>query len=164
MEDDADLLNMDQNNQLGGMDQEQLTAEEKEEAIFKTLTTNNPQAPHNLTKFSYKDRLFKTEDLVEQMVIHFSFDGDILIKDCDEARDLEEFWDNKKRTNQGLLDKINVAIKEEFGKDPCKYSFPKSSAYKFKLIQWRAMTRLKRNPLGISSISKKDLVKLLTFL
>jgi dynein intermediate chain 1 len=99
MEDDADLLNMDQNNQLGGMDQEQLTAEEKEEAMFKTLTTNNPQAPHNLTKFSYKDRHFRTDDLVEQMVIHFSFDGDILIKDSDEARDQEEFWDNKKRTN-----------------------------------------------------------------
>lgn len=52
------------------------------------------------------------------MVFHFQFDGDILLKDSDEARDQEEFWDNKKRTNQGLLDKINVAIKEEFGKDP----------------------------------------------
>lgn len=99
LEDDADLLNMDQHNQLGGLDQEQLTAEEKEEQIFKTLTTNNPQAPHNLTKFSYKDRHFRTDDLVEQMVIHFSFDGDVLLKDSDEARDQEEFWDNKKRTN-----------------------------------------------------------------
>lgn len=56
------------------------------------------------------------------MVFHFQFDGDIILKDSDEARDQEEFWDNKKRTNQGLLDKINVAIKEEFGKDPCKYT------------------------------------------
>ena len=40
------------------------------------------------------------------------------MKDSDEARDQEEFWDNKKRTNQGLLDKINTAIKEEYGKDP----------------------------------------------
>ena len=58
------------------------------------------------------------------MVFHFQFDGDILIKDSDEARDQEEFWDNKKRTNQGLLDKINVAIKEEYGKDPCKSPLP----------------------------------------
>ena len=55
------------------------------------------------------------------MVIHFSFDGDIILKDSDEAHDQEEYLDNKKRNNQALLDKINVAIKEEFGKDPCKY-------------------------------------------
>lgn len=112
---------MDQNNAMGGIDQEQLTAEEKEDQVIKTLNSNNPQAPHNLTKFSYKDRMFKTDDMVEQMVFHFQFDGDIILKDSDEAHDQEEFWDNKKRTNQGLLDKINVAIKEEFGKDPCKF-------------------------------------------
>ena len=54
------------------------------------------------------------------MVFHFQFDGDIIIKESDEARDQEEYQDNKKRNNQALLDKINVAIKEEFGKDPCK--------------------------------------------
>ena len=111
---------MDQNNQLGGIDQEQLTNEEKEETVTKHLRSNNPQAPHNLTKFSYKDRLFKTDDMVEQMVFHFQFDGDIILKESDEARDQEEYQDNKKRNNQALLDKINVAIKEEFGKDPCK--------------------------------------------
>lgn len=84
------------------------------------MHSNNPQAPHNLTKFSYKDRLFKTDDIVEQMVFHFQFDGDIILKESDEARDQEEYQDNKKRNNQALLDKINVAIKEEFGKDPCK--------------------------------------------
>ena len=41
MEDDADLLNADQNN-MAGIDQEQLTAEEKDASIIKTLTANNP--------------------------------------------------------------------------------------------------------------------------
>ena len=54
------------------------------------------------------------------MVFHYMFDGHVVAKDSDEARDIEEYWDNKKRNNQGLLDKINVAVKEEFGKDPCK--------------------------------------------
>ena len=41
-------------------------------------------------------------------------------KDSDEARDHEGFWDTTNRTHQGLLDKINLAVKEEFGKDPRK--------------------------------------------
>jgi hypothetical protein len=41
MEDDADLLNADQNN-MAGIDQEQLTAEEREANIIKTLCANNP--------------------------------------------------------------------------------------------------------------------------
>ena len=83
MDQDDDLLNLDQNaNQ--GFDQEQLTAEERDATIIKTLTANNPQAPHNLTKYSFKDRFFKTEDSVDQLVFHFSFDGDNILKDSDE--------------------------------------------------------------------------------
>ena len=58
-------MNMDQNNQLGGIDQEDISAEEKEEQVIKTLNTNNPQAPHNLTKFSYKERLYRTDEFVD---------------------------------------------------------------------------------------------------
>ena len=86
--------------------------------MIKTLNTNNPQAPHNLTKFSYKERLFRTDEFVDQMTFHFQFDGDVIMKESDEAREQEDFWENKKRLDKGLLDKINVAIKEEFGKDP----------------------------------------------
>ena len=47
----------------------------------------------------------------------------MILKDCDDARDQEEYWENKKKGNKSLLDKINVAIKEEFGKDPRKWIF-----------------------------------------
>ena len=139
MDDDIDVMNMDQNNQQG-FDQEQLTAEEKDANIIKTLNANNPVAPHNLTKYSFKDRQFKTEDTVEQLVFHFQFDGDVVLKDSDEARDQEEYWENKKKGNKSLLDKMNVAIKEEFGKDPCK-----CRSIHFDL-QWRAMTEPRRSP------------------
>jgi hypothetical protein len=43
------------------------------------------------------------------------------MKESDEAREQEDFWENKKRYNKDLLNKINTAIKEEFGKDPCKF-------------------------------------------
>ena len=85
------------------------------------MTSNNPQAAHNITKYSYRDRNYKTDDMVEQLVFHFQFDGHVVARESDEARDQEEYWDTKKRLNQSLLDKINVAVKEEFGKDPRKY-------------------------------------------
>jgi len=31
--------------------------------------------------------MFKTDDMVEQMVFHFQFDGDIILKESDEAHD-----------------------------------------------------------------------------
>lgn len=120
MDHDDDLMNLDQNNQQG-FDQEKLTPEELEASIIKTLNANNPLAPHNLTKYSFKDRAFKTEDYVDQLVFHFQFDGDVILKDSDEARDQEEYWENKQKGNKSLLDKMNIAIKEEFGKDPRKF-------------------------------------------
>jgi hypothetical protein len=54
------------------------------------------------------------------LVFHISIDGNILLNDSEEARDQEDYWDNKKRMNQQLLDKMNQAVKEEFGKDPRK--------------------------------------------
>ena len=97
-----------------------MTAEERDATIIKTLSANNPQAAHNLTKYSFKDRAYKTDDTVEHLVFHFQFDGDLIINDSEEHRDQEEYWENKKKGNKGLLDKMNVAIKEEFGKDPRK--------------------------------------------
>ncbi len=63
LQEDDDLLNMGA--EVPGMDQEDITQEEKEEMIFKVLTSNNPNASHNLTKFSYKERVFKTEETVD---------------------------------------------------------------------------------------------------
>ena len=64
LQDDEDLLNQNDAN-MPGNDQEELTPEQRDEIIFKVLTSKNPQAPHNLTKFSWKDRVFKTEDMVD---------------------------------------------------------------------------------------------------
>jgi len=94
MEDDRDLesddmqenefLN-DQNN--AGFDQEVLTQEEKDEVVTKSLTANNPQAGENITQYSWKDNLFKKDEFMEHLVIHFAFDGDLVLKETDEARD-----------------------------------------------------------------------------
>ena len=121
MQNDDEVFNTDNANQQALNDaQEDLTQEELEETLYKTLTSNNPQAPHNLTKFSHKDRCFKVEEIVDQITFHYSSDGNILLKDSDEARDQEEFWENKEQAEKKMAALINAAIIEERGEDPCK--------------------------------------------
>jgi dynein intermediate chain 1 len=68
-------------------EQEQLTNEQKEELVYKSLTSNNPQAPHNLVQFSYKDRVFKTDQYVDHMVFHVNMDGNIIQEESLEYED-----------------------------------------------------------------------------
>ena len=117
---------MDQAN-MGGIDQEQLTSEEKEEQIIKTLNANNPRAAHNICSFSFKDRHWKVDDQVDHLVFHVNIDGSILLKDSDDFRDQDDYWENKKRMNQILLENMNKAIKEEFNEDPRKLHVPSIS-------------------------------------
>ena len=121
LQDDDELLNMEANQQT---DQEDLTQEEKDKTYYKKLTSNNPQAPANITKFSYKDRQFKVDDSVDQIVFHYLCDGDILVAESEEARDQEDYLENKKQRDKQLLDQMNSAIREEFGQDERKFLQP----------------------------------------
>jgi len=111
MNEEDDLNLMDQNNM--GIDQMQLTQEEKDETVIKTLTANNPAAPHNICQFSFKDRYFKVDDQMDMLSMHHIFEGNIMLKDSDEAMDQETFWDDKKRRDQKLLENVNKALKDD---------------------------------------------------
>jgi dynein intermediate chain 1 len=118
LENDEDLNLMDQNN-MGGFDQEQLTAEEREEQIIKTLNANNPQAAHNIATFSFKERIYKVEDEGNHLVFHINIEGNQLLKDSDDARDQEDYWEMKKKKNALLLEAMNKMMKNmEADNDP----------------------------------------------
>lgn len=117
LQDDDELLNMEANKQT---DQEDLTQEQKDEVIYKKLTSNNPQAPNNITKFSYKERIYKNDDVVDQIVFHYCCDGDILVAESEEATDQDDYLENKRQRDKQLLDKMNAAIVKEFGGDESK--------------------------------------------
>ena len=95
------------------INQIQLTEEQKQEEITKALVAANPQAPSNVTFFNYKERQFVKEELVDQLVIHFSMDGDLILKDSDEATDQEDYWSQKKDEQQKMLDEVNAGIQDE---------------------------------------------------
>jgi dynein intermediate chain 1 len=62
-----------------------LTQEEKDETVIKTLTANNPQAAHNICQYSFKDRYYKVEDQVDMLKFHYEVEGNIILKDSEEA-------------------------------------------------------------------------------
>ncbi|XP_072429271.1 dynein, axonemal, intermediate chain 1, paralog 2 isoform X3 [Chiloscyllium punctatum] len=67
-------------------DQLDLTEQELKEEITRVLTADNPHAPENIVRFSFKERAYKQVPVISQMAIHFARDGNLLHKDSDEAK------------------------------------------------------------------------------
>jgi dynein intermediate chain 1 len=51
------------------------------------------------------------------LTFHYNVEGNIMLKESDEAMDQESFWDDKKRMNTKLLENVNAKIKEDLGTD-----------------------------------------------
>lgn len=75
-------------------DQLELTEAELKEEFTRILTANNPHAPSNIVRYSFKEKCYKPTSSVDQLAIHFALDGNMLHKDSDEAR--------RQRARQGL--------------------------------------------------------------
>ncbi|XP_010214653.1 PREDICTED: dynein intermediate chain 1, axonemal-like [Tinamus guttatus] len=67
-------------------DQLELTEAELKEEFTRILRANNPHAPQNIVRYSFKERTYKPISYVDQMAIHFSMDGNMILKDSDEGR------------------------------------------------------------------------------
>ncbi|XP_030048711.1 dynein axonemal intermediate chain 1 isoform X2 [Microcaecilia unicolor] len=68
------------------LDQLELTEAELKEEFTRVLTANNPHAPQNIVRYSFKERTYKQISMVDQLAVHFSLEGHMLHKDSDEAR------------------------------------------------------------------------------
>ncbi|XP_075438618.1 dynein axonemal intermediate chain 1 isoform X2 [Ascaphus truei] len=67
-------------------DQLELTDAELKEEFTRILTANNPHAPQNIVRYSFKERAYKPISVVDQLAVHFCLEGNMLHKDSDEAR------------------------------------------------------------------------------
>ena len=52
--------------------------QELKEEYTRILTANNPHAPQNIVRYSFKERSFKQTSSVDQLAIHFSLDGNMI--------------------------------------------------------------------------------------
>lgn len=71
-------------------DQIKLDDKELEMEINRALSATDPQAAQNYSMFNYRERVFKKDELVDQMVIHFSMDGCLLKKGEKEFEEQED--------------------------------------------------------------------------
>ncbi|KAK2862399.1 hypothetical protein Q5P01_001932 [Channa striata] len=67
-------------------DQLELSDAELKEEITRILNANNPHAPQNIIRYSFKESSFKLTSVVDQMAFHFVLEGSLLHQDSDEAR------------------------------------------------------------------------------
>ncbi|XP_045418902.1 dynein axonemal intermediate chain 1 isoform X3 [Lemur catta] len=67
-------------------DQLELTDAELKEEFTRILTANNPHAPQNIVRYSFKEGTYKLIGFVNQLAIHFSQIGNLIPKDSDEGR------------------------------------------------------------------------------
>ena len=59
-------------------------------SINRTLVTVNPQAPPNKVMYDYLERKNKINDSIDQMVMHFSLEGDYIHTSHNEYKIQEE--------------------------------------------------------------------------
>uniref|UniRef100_A0A669CGR8 Dynein, axonemal, intermediate chain 1, paralog 1 n=1 Tax=Oreochromis niloticus TaxID=8128 RepID=A0A669CGR8_ORENI len=69
-------------------DQMELTEAELKEENTRILTANNPHAPQNIVRYSFKERSYKPINIVDQMAVHFVLEGSLVHQDSEEARKL----------------------------------------------------------------------------
>jgi len=104
-------------------DQLDLTPEELEaEVPPRVLYPNNPRAPHNITTFSYKEQCFKRDDQVDQMVIHFSMDGCVFLKESSEQLYQEDLLKRKRdeQEKRDAAEAVDVEVEEYEGEEAIK--------------------------------------------
>ena len=87
-----------------------LTDEELDADIERILTPANTQAASNISYFSFKDRVFKKAETNENLIVHFSMDGNFLLTESEEASKQEEFIENKNMEADSM---INASAVEE---------------------------------------------------
>ncbi|OXB76733.1 UNVERIFIED_CONTAM: hypothetical protein H355_007008, partial [Colinus virginianus] len=59
---------------------------ELEEEFTRVLSANNPHAPQNIVRYSFKERAYKPVNYVDQTAIHLSLSGNMILRDSDEGR------------------------------------------------------------------------------
>eukprot|EP00829_Urostomides_striatus_P006393 TRINITY_DN16965_c0_g1_i1.p1 TRINITY_DN16965_c0_g1~~TRINITY_DN16965_c0_g1_i1.p1 ORF type:complete len:180 (-),score=40.72 TRINITY_DN16965_c0_g1_i1:45-584(-) len=93
--------------------EENLTEEDKNANIKRMLSRINPQAAHNIAIYSFKDSIFKKNDDVSQLVVHFALNEDFIKTDSEEANLQITIADLKNSVEERKIKELNEGIAYE---------------------------------------------------
>ena len=54
---------------------------------------------------------------MDQLIVHFAIDGNIILKTSDEANDQDEYWHQKDQEEKSILATVNKGILDDKYKD-----------------------------------------------
>ena len=101
----------------------QLAEKDLQEEIAKMLTANNPAAPKNTARFNMKERVYKLEPMVEQLLVHYATDGWLLHKASEDARKQQEI---EKQTEEAAA-RFQAEVKCKTGSNANQLMAPDNS-------------------------------------
>ncbi|XP_026578796.1 dynein intermediate chain 1, axonemal [Pseudonaja textilis] len=118
-------------------DQLDLTDAELKEEITRILTANNPHAPQNIVRYSFKERAYKQTSVVEQMAVHFSLCGNLIFKDSDEGRRQGMRKRERKLTNQfNFSERASQTFNNPVRDRACQMEPPPRATFSDTANQW----------------------------
>lgn len=67
-------------------DQLELTDQELKEEFTRVLTANNPHAPANIVRYSFKEQQYKPIPHVDQVALHYTMEGNLIHVESEDAK------------------------------------------------------------------------------
>jgi len=115
-------------------------AEQKEEHT-RVLTADDPNLPNNITKYNYKEKIFKRDPpgTGDHLALHFSMDGSSLHQDSKEAK-LQASYIERQKEELEQLKKDQAAAAAEAGEEDIEFDTPESGKNQFNYSERAAQT------------------------
>mmetsp|Transcript_24088 Transcript_24088/g.57176 ORF Transcript_24088/g.57176 Transcript_24088/m.57176 type:complete len:706 (-) Transcript_24088:55-2172(-) len=90
--------------------QVELSQAELEKEYTRVLSAKDPNAPQNITRFSFKERTFKLDAAVEQMFTHFEMEGCLVHRDTEEGKRLAQEREAEKSAAERAAEAVDLAM------------------------------------------------------
>ncbi|KAJ1094213.1 hypothetical protein NDU88_007291 [Pleurodeles waltl] len=126
-------------------DQLELSEAELRQEVTRVLTSQNPHAPHNIVRYSFRERAYKALSSVDQLAVHFSLEGALLHRDSDEARRQlarlgEVALEAPTQVVEGEEPQEQAPVTTEEGEEPPSVSHPKKLTNQFNFSERASQT------------------------
>lgn len=115
----VDLFVTTPNHMLKPPTQVELSEKDRKDEVTRVLTASDPNIPNNVTKYNYKEKVFKVDPpgAGEELCIHFEMNGCVIHRESQEAKEQAAYNQQQKEAHEDALKAAAMAAAEA-GEDP----------------------------------------------